>query len=104
LAEVLQGFGSVQDFNQGKKLLTSLPSGEAPGDGRPLKPSWRIYWRLTGKTADHRIVVPDIRFLGCFVSHACADLSTEVAATGRLGEAGFYEFVGRWHGSNELVA
>ena len=25
LAEVLQGFGSVQDFNQGKKLLTSLP-------------------------------------------------------------------------------
>ena len=24
LAEVLQGFGSVQDFNQGKKLLTSL--------------------------------------------------------------------------------
>ncbi len=25
LAEVLQGFGSSQDFNQGKKLLTSLP-------------------------------------------------------------------------------
>jgi predicted nucleic acid-binding protein len=25
LAEVLQGFGSDQDFNQGKKLLTSLP-------------------------------------------------------------------------------
>ena len=25
LAEVLQGFGSVQDFNQGKKLLTLLP-------------------------------------------------------------------------------
>lgn len=25
LAEVLQGFGSVQDFNRGKKLLTSLP-------------------------------------------------------------------------------
>ena len=25
LAEVLQGFGTVQDFNQGKKLLTSLP-------------------------------------------------------------------------------
>ena len=25
LAEVLQGFGSVQDFNQGKKLLTALP-------------------------------------------------------------------------------
>ena len=25
LAEVLQGFGGVQDFNQGKKLLTSLP-------------------------------------------------------------------------------
>jgi predicted nucleic acid-binding protein len=25
LAEVLQGFASVQDFNQGKKLLTSLP-------------------------------------------------------------------------------
>jgi predicted nucleic acid-binding protein len=25
LAEVLQGFDSVQDFNQGKKLLTSLP-------------------------------------------------------------------------------
>ena len=25
LAEVLQGIGSVQDFNQGKKLLTSLP-------------------------------------------------------------------------------
>ena len=25
LAEVLQGFGSAQDFNQGKKLLTSLP-------------------------------------------------------------------------------
>jgi len=25
LAEVLQGFRSAQDFNQGKKLLTSLP-------------------------------------------------------------------------------
>jgi Arc/MetJ family transcription regulator len=25
LAEILQGFGSVQDFNQGRKLLTSLP-------------------------------------------------------------------------------
>jgi predicted nucleic acid-binding protein len=25
LAEVLRGFGSVQDFNQGKRLLTSLP-------------------------------------------------------------------------------
>ena len=25
LAEVLQGFDSVQDFNQGKRLLTSLP-------------------------------------------------------------------------------
>jgi predicted nucleic acid-binding protein len=25
LAEVLQGFGTVQDFNQGRKLLTSLP-------------------------------------------------------------------------------
>ena len=25
LAEVLQGFGSDHDFNQGKKLLTSLP-------------------------------------------------------------------------------
>jgi len=25
LAEVLQGFGSAQDFNRGKELLTSLP-------------------------------------------------------------------------------
>jgi predicted nucleic acid-binding protein len=31
LAEVLQGFGSVQDFNQGKKLLTSLPIIELVG-------------------------------------------------------------------------
>jgi predicted nucleic acid-binding protein len=31
LAEVLQGFGSVQDFNQGKKLLTSLPLIELVG-------------------------------------------------------------------------
>lgn len=31
LAEVLQGFGSVQDFNQGKKLLTSLPIIELAG-------------------------------------------------------------------------
>jgi predicted nucleic acid-binding protein len=31
LAEVLQGFGSVQDFNRGKKLLTSLPIIELVG-------------------------------------------------------------------------
>jgi len=31
LAEVLQGFGSVQDFKQGKKLLTSLPIIELVG-------------------------------------------------------------------------
>lgn len=31
LAEVLQGFGSAQDFNQGKKLLTSLPILELVG-------------------------------------------------------------------------
>ena len=31
LAEVLQGFGSPQDFNQGKKLLTSLPIIELVG-------------------------------------------------------------------------
>ena len=31
LAEVLQGFGSVQDFNQGKKLLTSMPIIELVG-------------------------------------------------------------------------
>lgn len=31
LAEVLQGFGSAQDFNQGKKLLTSLPIVELVG-------------------------------------------------------------------------
>jgi hypothetical protein len=31
LAEVLQGFGSAQDFNQGKKLLTSLPLIELVG-------------------------------------------------------------------------
>jgi predicted nucleic acid-binding protein len=31
LAEVLQGFGSAQDFNQGKKLLTSLPVIELVG-------------------------------------------------------------------------
>ena len=31
LAEVLQAFGSVQDFNQGKKLLTSLPIIELVG-------------------------------------------------------------------------
>jgi predicted nucleic acid-binding protein len=31
LAEVLQGFGSVQDFNQGKKLLTSMPIIELIG-------------------------------------------------------------------------
>jgi predicted nucleic acid-binding protein len=31
LAEVLQGFGSAQDFNQGKKLLTSLPIIELVG-------------------------------------------------------------------------
>lgn len=31
LAEVLQGFGSDQDFNQGKKLLTSLPVIELVG-------------------------------------------------------------------------
>jgi predicted nucleic acid-binding protein len=31
LAEVLQGFGSAQDFNQGKKLLMSLPIIELVG-------------------------------------------------------------------------
>ena len=31
LAEVLQGFGSAQDFNQGKKVLTSLPIIELVG-------------------------------------------------------------------------
>ena len=31
LTEVLQGFGSPQDFNQGKKLLTSLPIIELVG-------------------------------------------------------------------------
>ena len=31
LAEVLQGFGSDQEFNQGKKLLTSLPVIELVG-------------------------------------------------------------------------
>jgi len=31
LAEVLQGFGSAQHFNQGKKLLTSLPIIELVG-------------------------------------------------------------------------
>ena len=31
LAEVLQSFGSAQDFNQGKKLLTSLPIIELVG-------------------------------------------------------------------------
>ena len=31
LAEVLRGFGSAQDFNQGKKLLTSLPIIELVG-------------------------------------------------------------------------
>ena len=31
LAEVLQGFGSDQDFNQGKKLLMSLPIIELVG-------------------------------------------------------------------------
>ena len=31
LDEVLQGFGSAQDFNQGKKLLTSLPIVELVG-------------------------------------------------------------------------
>jgi predicted nucleic acid-binding protein len=31
LAEVLQGFGSAQDFNRGKKLLTSLPIIELVG-------------------------------------------------------------------------
>ena len=32
LAEVLQGFGSIQDFNQGKKLLTSLPIIDLVGE------------------------------------------------------------------------
>jgi predicted nucleic acid-binding protein len=32
LAEVLQGFGSAQDFNQGKKLLTSLQIIELVGE------------------------------------------------------------------------
>ena len=31
LAEVLQGFSSVQDFNRGKELLTSLPILELVG-------------------------------------------------------------------------
>src|ERR1700722_8431515 len=31
LTEVLQGFGSAKDFNQGKKLLTSLPIIELVG-------------------------------------------------------------------------
>ena len=31
LAEVLQGFGSARDFNQGKKLLTFLPIIELVG-------------------------------------------------------------------------
>jgi hypothetical protein len=31
LTEVLRGFGSAQDFNQGKKLLTSLPIIELVG-------------------------------------------------------------------------
>jgi predicted nucleic acid-binding protein len=31
LTEVLQGFGSAQDFNQGKKLLTLLPIIELVG-------------------------------------------------------------------------
>jgi len=31
LTEVLQGFGSAQDFKQGKKLLTSLPIIELVG-------------------------------------------------------------------------
>lgn len=31
LTEVLQGFGSAKDFNQGKKLLTSLPVVELVG-------------------------------------------------------------------------
>jgi predicted nucleic acid-binding protein len=38
LAEVLQGFGSAQDFNQGKKLLTSLPIIELVGETLPSKP------------------------------------------------------------------
>jgi predicted nucleic acid-binding protein len=32
LAEVLQGFGSARDFNQAKKLLTSLPIIELVGE------------------------------------------------------------------------
>ena len=32
LAEVLQGFVSAQDFNRGKKLLTSLPIIELVGE------------------------------------------------------------------------
>jgi predicted nucleic acid-binding protein len=32
LTEVLQGFGSAHDFNQGKKLLTSLPLIELVGE------------------------------------------------------------------------
>ena len=32
LCEVLQGFGSARDFNQGKKLLTSLPIIELVGE------------------------------------------------------------------------
>ena len=33
LAEVLQAIGSAKDFNQGKKLLTSLPIIELVGGG-----------------------------------------------------------------------
>jgi predicted nucleic acid-binding protein len=37
LAEVLQGFGSAQDFNQGKKLLTSLPIIELVGEDMAIQ-------------------------------------------------------------------
>jgi predicted nucleic acid-binding protein len=37
LTEVLQGFGSEQDFNQGKKLLTSLPIVELVGEEIAIK-------------------------------------------------------------------
>jgi predicted nucleic acid-binding protein len=37
LAEVLQGFGSVRDFNQGRKLLTSLPVIELVGADMALQ-------------------------------------------------------------------
>ena len=37
LAEVLQGFGSARDFNQGKKLLTSLPIIELVGGNIAIK-------------------------------------------------------------------